>query len=410
MKYIVLIGDGMAGRPLGELGGRTVLQAASTPNMDKLAREGVRGMVRTVPRGMHPGSDVANMSILGYDPERYYSGRAPLEAASMGIELEEGDVAFRCNLVTITFGEEGKSSRMEDYSAGHITTEEAGSLVRALNEELGTESVMFHPGVSYRHLMLWKGGEAGAECTPPHDIIGRDVSEYLPRGAGSDFLRELMMKSLRVLEGQEVNRGRVREGKNAANSIWLWGQGEKPALPSFREKFGLSAALVSAVDLTKGLGRVVGMDVLEVPGVTGYLDTNYVGKAEYSLRALESVDLVYIHVEAPDEAGHSGNYRDKLRAVEDFDSLVVGNVLKGLEAFEEYRVLLMPDHPTPVELRTHSGDPVPFVIYDSGAVRSDETASYSEDIDAEEGALRIERGHELMSYFITGSKEERRVS
>jgi 2,3-bisphosphoglycerate-independent phosphoglycerate mutase len=410
MKYIILIGDGMAGRPLAELGGRTVLQAASTPNMDRLAREGTRGMVRTVPPGMPAGSDVANMSILGYDPERYYSGRAPLEAASMGIELGEGDVAFRCNLVTLEVGGWGESARMEDYSAGHITTEEARALVRALDEELGTGSVVFHPGVSYRHLMLWKGGEAGAECTPPHDIIGRDVGEYLPKGEGGEFLRELMARSVRVLEGQDINRKRASEGKSPANSIWLWGQGKKPALPSFRETFGLSAALVSAVDLTKGLGRVLGMDILDVPGVTGYLDTNYAGKAEYSLRALEKVDLVYIHVEAPDEAGHSGNYQDKLRAVEDFDSLVVGKVMEGLTAFGEYRVLLMPDHPTPVELRTHTADPVPFVIYDSRDVRSDEAAAYSEDIDAEEGVLRVERGHELMGCFITGSREERKVS
>jgi 2,3-bisphosphoglycerate-independent phosphoglycerate mutase len=299
---------------------------------------------------------------------------------------------------------------MEDYSAGHITTEEARALVRALDEELGTGSVVFHPGVSYRHLMLWKGGEAGAECTPPHDIIGRDVGEYLPKGEGGEFLRELMARSVRVLEGQDINRKRASEGKSPANSIWLWGQGKKPALPSFRETFGLSAALVSAVDLTKGLGRVLGMDILDVPGVTGYLDTNYAGKAEYSLRALEKVDLVYIHVEAPDEAGHSGNYQDKLRAVEDFDSLVVGKVMEGLTAFGEYRVLLMPDHPTPVELRTHTADPVPFVIYDSRDVRSDEAAAYSEDIDAEEGVLRVERGHELMGCFITGSREERKVS
>jgi 2,3-bisphosphoglycerate-independent phosphoglycerate mutase len=410
MKYIILIGDGMAGRPLAELGGRTVLQAASTPNMDRLAREGTRGMVRTVPPGMPAGSDVANMSILGYDPERYYSGRAPLEAASMGIELGEGDVAFRCNLVTLEMGGWGEGARMEDYSAGHISTEEARSLVLALNEELGTESVVFHPGVSYRHLMLWKGGAAGAECTPPHDIIGRDVDGYLPEGEGSEFLRELMARSVLVLEGQDMNRRRKNEGKNPANSIWLWGQGKKPALPSFRERFGLSAALVSAVDLTKGLGRVLGMEILDVPGVTGYLDTNYAGKAEYSLRALDTVDLVYIHVEAPDEAGHSGNYRDKLQAVEDFDRLVVGKVMEGLGAFGEYRVLLMPDHPTPVALRTHTADPVPFVIYDSADVRSDGAAAYSEDIDAEEGVLRVERGHELMGYLITGSREERKVS
>ncbi len=399
-KYIVLIGDGMADRPLKELGGKTVLQAAFTPNMDKLAREGIRGVVHTIPEGMSPGSDVANMSIMGYDPAMTYSGRAPLEAASMGVSLKEGDVAFRCNLVTLSFDKKKTHARMEDHSAGHITTGEAEALVAALNEKLSDSDVVFHSGVSYRQLMVWKGGETEADCTPPHDILGRDVSDYLPLGPGSEHLKELMLRSVSILEDHEVNRKRAAEGKNTANSIWLWGQGKKPALPRLTERYGISGALVSAVDLTRGLGIHAGLRVLDVPGVTGYLDTNYVGKAECSLKALEEVDFAYIHVEAPDEAGHSGNYRDKLRAVEDFDALVVGTVLRGMRAFDEYRILLMPDHATPIELRTHSAEPVPFVIYDSAERRHEEGASFSEDIAREEGVLRIERGHELMGYFI----------
>jgi len=400
VKYVVLIGDGMADRPIRELGGKTVLQSAFTPNMDRLAREGVRGMVRTIPGGMSPGSDVANMSIMGFDPAVYYSGRAPLEAASMGVELEDGDVAYRCNLVTLRFDKMKSHAWMEDYSAGHVSSDEAKALVGALNYALGGRDVEFRAGVSYRHLMLWKNGSHTAECTPPHDILGKDVADYLPQGEGSEFLKNLMRRSVDVLDGHEVNKKRTALGKNPANSIWLWGQGKKPSLPSFREKYGVSGALVSAVDLTKGLGVCVGLRILDVPGVTGYLDTNYVGKAEFSLRALETVDFVYIHVEAPDEAGHSGNYKHKLKAVEDFDALVVGTLLRGMKGFEEYRILLMPDHATPIELRTHSEEPVPFVIFDSRRPRRDEKATYSEDIAREEGVPRIENGHELMDLFI----------
>lgn len=400
MKYVVLIGDGMADRPLRELGGKTILQSAFTPNMDRLAREGVRGMVRTIPRGMSPGSDVANMSIMGFDPAVYYSGRAPLEAASMGVELEDEDVAYRCNLVTLTFDKMKTRARMEDYSAGHVSSEEAHMLIGALKDALGGKDVEFRAGVSYRHLMLWRNGSHGAECTPPHDILGKDVADYLPQGEGSEFLKNLMRRSVDVLDGHEVNKKRIALGKNPANSIWLWGQGRKPSLPSFREKYGVRGALVSAVDLTKGLGVCIGLEVLRVPGVTGYLDTNYVGKAEYSLRALETVDFVYIHVEAPDEAGHSGNYRDKLKAVEDFDALVVGTLLRGMKGFDEYRILLMPDHPTPIELRTHSEEPVPFVIFDSRRPRRGGKESFSEEISGEAGVPSIEKGHELMDLFI----------
>lgn len=400
MKYIVIIGDGMADRPIKELGGKTPLQQAFTPNMDKLASEGIIGKVRTVPEGLHPGSDVANLSILGYNPKEFYSGRAPLEAASIGVKLNDDDVAYRCNLVTLRFNKDKTQAVMEDYSSGHITTEEARILIKDVDKELSSHEIKFYPGVSYRHLMVWSGGSLDVECSPPHDILGKNVSDYLPMGKGDNVLRDLMMRSVGILEGHQVNKERVNNGKNPANSIWLWGQGKKPALPTFRGKYGINGALVSAVDLTKGLGIYIGFEILKVPGVTGWLDTNYVGKAEYSLNALEKVDLVYIHVEAPDEAGHTGNYKDKIKAIEDFDALVVGTVMRGVRPFEEYRILLMPDHPTPIELRTHTDEPVPFVIFDSKKREKNEGVTFDESILQRKDIMVVEEGYKLMDYFI----------
>ncbi len=394
----------MADRPLDDLGGLTPLKKAETPNMDRLAREGIIGSVRTIPAGLHPGSDVANLSILGYDPKRYYSGRAPLEAASIGVELDANDVAYRCNLVTLTFDADKTHAVMDDYSSGHISTEEARELIITLAESLDREDIVFYPGVSYRHLMVWKNGCADIECTPPHDILGKRIDDFLPSGKGEEVLRELMNRSPALLEGHRVNRKRIENGKKAANSIWLWGQGRKPQLPTYKEKYGVSGALVSAVDLTKGLGICAGLEVLDVPGATGWLDTNYAGKAEYSLRALNDVDFVYVHIEAPDEAGHSGNYKDKIRAIEDFDALVVGPVMKGLEErFKEYRILLLPDHATPVKIRTHTDEPVPFVIYDSRDKRNNKGTTYDESIVERDDRMIIEEGHRLMDYFIKGS-------
>ncbi len=403
MKYIVIIGDGMADRPIEELDEKTPLQAAFTPNMDRLARTGIIGKVRTIPHGFSPGSDVANLSILGYNPAQYYPGRAPLEAVSMGVQLDNTDVAFRCNLVTLKYSRKRDRAILEDYCAGHISTEEAGELINALNRELGDDSITFHPGISYRHLMVWKNGEYELECVPPHDIIGKEITGYLPVGKGEDLIRNLMTMSVAVLEGHPVNRKRVSEGKLPANSIWLWGQGMKPDISTFREKYGVSGALVSAVDLTKGLGIYAGFEILKVPGVTGYLDTNYMGKAEYALKALDKHDFVYIHVEAPDEAGHGGNYRDKIRAIEDFDALVVGTVIRGARSFEQYRILLMPDHPTPIEVRTHTADPVPFVIYDSTDVKNNAGVAFDESITERDGIVVIEEGYRLMDYFIKGA-------
>ena len=401
MKYIVIIGDGMADRPVEELGGLTPLKKAETPNMDRLAREGIIGSVRTIPQGCHPGSDIANLSILGYDPLRYYTGRAPLEAASIGVSLEAQDVAYRCNLVTLRFGADKSRAVMDDYSSGHISTEEAGEIIGTIEQRLGSEDIVFYPGVSYRHLMVWKNGYADMECTPPHDILEKEIIDYLPSGRGENVLRELMKKSAVLLADHPVNRKRVENGKKTANSIWLWGQGKKPQLPTYKEKYGLSGALVSAVDLAKGLGLCAGLEVLNVPGATGWLDTNYAGKTEQALGALGKVDFVYLHVEAPDEAGHSGSCKDKLKAIGDFDAFVVGPVLKGLEErFSEYRVMLLPDHATPLKIRTHTDEPVPFVIYDSREKKNNEGVSYDESITGRNDIMVVEEGHRLMDYFI----------
>jgi 2,3-bisphosphoglycerate-independent phosphoglycerate mutase len=402
MKYIVLLGDGMADRPLKELRGKTPLQKAKKPNMDRLAREGIIGSVRTIPEGFHPGSDIANLNILGYNPSGYYSGRAPLEAASMGIKLKKDDIAYRCNLVSLKFNKNRVSAVMEDYSSDHITTDEARELIQEMNKAVGTERIRFYPGMSYRHIMVWSGGESNNECMPPHDITGKDIIDYLPVGKGEDVLRRLMLSSTDILSNHPVNRQRIKQGKKPANSIWLWGQGKKVGLPSYKKKYSVQGALVSAVDLIKGIGICAGFKILKVPGVTGYLDTNYVGKAEAALKALKKNDFAFIHVEAPDEAGHSGNFRDKIRAIEDFDAFVVGTVLKGMKSFDEYRILLLPDHATPIEVRTHTDEPVPFVIYDSRRKQKNKDISFDETITMNKNGLVFEKGYTLMDYFIKG--------
>jgi 2,3-bisphosphoglycerate-independent phosphoglycerate mutase len=404
MKYAVIIGDGMADRPIPELGGLTVLQKAVTPNMDWLARRGTRGMVRTIPAGLPPGSDVANLSIMGYDPEKYYTGRAPLEAASMGIELGADDVAYRCNLVTLALNGDDSGAIMIDHSSGHITSEEGRELIASVSRELGKEDIVFYPGVSYRHLMIWRNGSVRAECTPPHDILEKEVSEYLPSGEGGEILRNLMKRSQSILNKHTVNEKRRVAGKRTADSIWLWGQGKKPSVPTYLEKFAIKGALISAVDLTKGLGLCAGLDIINVPGATGWIDTNYAGKAEYALDALDGNDFVYIHVEAPDEAGHSGSLEYKIKAIEDIDSKLIGPVLEGLnKRFGEFRLLLMPDHATPVKVRTHTDEPVPFVVYDSRRNEEVPGTAYNESIAAESDSVFVEKGHTLMDQFIKGA-------
>ena len=364
MKYIILIGDGMADSPIAELGNRTPLEAANTPNMDALAGSGSFGLFRTVPDGYSPGSDVANLSVLGYSPAKYYTGRAPLEAASIGVKLGPTDIAFRCNLVTLV--EKDGSTIMGDYSSGHITTEDAAGMIPDLDRALQPEGVRLYLGTSYRHLMVWKDGEKALKTTPPHDISDKVIDDYLPRGERAEKLVRLMMLSQGVLKDHPVNRQRIAAGKKPATSIWLWGQGSAPAMPTIKERFGVDGAIISAVDLMKGIGIYAGLEVIKVPGATGYIDTNYEGKAQAALKALESKDFVCVHVEAPDEAGHNGDLKDKMRAIEDFDSRIVGPVLKGAEKFGEFSVMVLPDHPTPIAIKTHTRDAVPFVLYRSG--------------------------------------------
>lgn len=400
MKYVVVIGDGMADRPVKELGYKTPLQVAFKPNMDRLAKEGIVGRVRTIPEGLQAGSDIANLNIMGYDPKRYYKGRAPLEAVSMGIVLKDEDVAYRCNLVTLRCNKDKTRAIMEDYSAGHISTEEARELIKDINDNLATEDITFYPGVSYRHIMVWSSGVTNLECTPPHDIIGKDISDYLPVGEGEDILRNLMLKSMGILEGHSINKQRVKRGDKPANSIWLWGQGKKMSIPTFEEKYGLRGALVSAVDLMRGLGMSVGFRILKVPGITGYLDTNYKGKAEAAIKALEEVDISYIHIEAPDEAGHAGSYSDKIKAIEDIDKFVIGTILRDIKHFKDYKILLLPDHATPITVRTHTEEPVPFVIYGSNIDRQNEEISFDESIVERSDIMVFEEGYRLMDYFI----------
>ncbi|MBW1953378.1 MAG: cofactor-independent phosphoglycerate mutase, partial [Deltaproteobacteria bacterium] len=377
MKYVILIGDGMGDYPLPELEGQTPLQAAPTPNMDFLATHGELGLVRTIPPGMEPGSDVANMAIMGYDPGRYHTGRAPLEAASMGVYLKPEEVAFRCNLVTLRHAP-GGDILMEDYSAGHISSEEARELIVTINQHLGNTTRRFYPGVSYRHLLVWQGGQDNWRTYPPHDLTGQSVRDYLAGKGPEKPVLDLVKASWPLLAEHPINRQRQERGLKPGNSIWLWGQGQAPQMPTLKERFGLQGAVISAVDLMRGLGIYAGLRPVQVPGATGYLDTNYAGKVAAALQALETLDLVYLHVEAPDEAGHSGELTDKLKAIEDFDRQVVGPMRAGLASLGVHRILLLPDHRTPVRVRTHTTEPVPFTIYDSRQARSSQPRGFDE--------------------------------
>lgn len=396
MKIIILLGDGMSDETYSQLDNKSPLQAAATPNMDFMAQHGQVGLANTVPDGLPPGSDVANLSVFGYDPRSCYTGRSPLEAVSMGVELGPDDVAFRMNLVTIK--PHGSKLYMEDFSAGHISTEEARELVTTLQHELGSAEFEFHPGVGYRHLMVWRGGKDGMKSTPPHDITGKAVLEHLPKGDGADTLINIMNSCQMVLHDHPVNRKRKEVDLLPANSVWLWGHGKTPKIATYREKFGLSGAVISAVDLIKGIGVCAGLEIINVEGATGYIDTNYLGKAQAALAALETHDFVYVHVEAPDEASHSGRMDHKIQAIEDFDRLVVGTVLDGIKKFGDYAVLCTPDHPTPVHLMTHTSDPVPFIIYRGGEGEGNGASSYDE-TQAKSSGLVVE-GHRLMEMLL----------
>ncbi len=397
MKYIVIVPDGMADRPIEELGNKTPLEAARTTNMDYLAQHGSTGMIQTIPHKMKPGSDIGNMALLGYDPRKCHSGRAPLEAANLNVTLADDEVAFRCNLVTVT------DNKMLDYSAGHINTKEASLLIDALNEEMDLDDVKFYPGKSYRHLLVLKVRKPKLYCaietTPPHDILNQEIKPHLPQGPESEMLLKLMEKSKDIFEKHSVNKVRIDLGESPANMIWLWGQGTRPHLPSFKEKFGVKGSVISAVDLVNGIGRLAGLEIVDVPGATGYYDTDYLGKAQYALESLKQRDFVYVHIEAPDEAGHNGDVKAKIAAIEQIDKDIVGTVLNHYGEHDNVRILVLPDHPTPVKLRTHTSDPVPFVMYGKG-IAHDGSQEYSETA-AERNELKFESGEALMDHFMT---------
>ncbi len=398
MKYVIVLGDGMADRPLEELEGMTPLEYAKTPNMDQLAAAGEIGMVHTIPDGMSPGSDTANLSVLGYDPKAYYSGRSPLEALSIGVDMKPTDVSLRCNLVTLSEEEENyQDKKILDHSSGEISTEDAAVLLEAVRKELETDIYKFYVGTSYRHLLIWDQGQV-IDLTPPHDVLGQTIYQHLPKDAA---LLEMMKKSYAVLVNHPINIERKRQGLNPANSCWFWGAGTRPELSSFEEKTGKKGAMVSAVDLLKGIAVGASMKNIIVEGANGGLHTNYKGKAQAAVDILtkDDYDFVYVHVEAPDEMGHQGSVEKKVQAIQYLDECVIGPIKAGLEqAGAEFRMLVMPDHPTPVSLRTHTGDDVPYLLYDSARIEN-HSWNYNEKQAAESGN-RVARGCEMIDYLI----------
>lgn len=404
MKYIVVLGDGMADYPVKELNDKTPLQYANTPTMDYMAKHGTQGMVKTVPEGMPAGSDTANMGVFGYDPFVYYSGRSPFEAASMGVPMLDTDITFRCNLVTVSEDQPYEEKTMIDHSSDEITTKEAGILIKELSEYLRTDAIKFYPGISYRHLMIWDNGPYEWNLTPPHDILGKKVKDYMPKGLGSEIFEEMTKKSYKFLAEHDINKKRVARGLKPANSIWIWGEGKKPLLSSFYKKYNLKGSVISAVDLIKGIGMCAGMDVIDVEGATGNIDTNFKGKAEAALCEMaKGNDFVYIHVEAPDECGHRYEIENKYKAIEYIDNQIVKVIKDEMDKIgEDYKMIILPDHPTPLALRTHTGEPVPFLIYQSNKEKDNLNGTYDE-FTAKETGLYLKDGYKLMDYFIKGS-------
>lgn len=401
MKYIVILGDGMADEPIEALGGCTPLECAKTPTMDMLAGMGELGLAKTVPDSMKPGSDVANLAVLGYDPTKNYSGRSPLEALSVGVDMASDDVVFRCNIVTLTEEEEYENKTILDHSAGEISTEEADQLMDTIREHFNSPELQFYTGTSYRHITVWKQGQV-LDMAQPHDHLGEKITDYLPK---NPIFREMMKKSFDLLNNHPVNLKRAAEGKNKANSLWFWGAGTKPSLSNFKEKTGLQGTMISAVDLLKGIAVGSGMRVVEVPGANGSLHTNYEGKARAAVKAVleEGSDFVYIHVEAPDEMGHQGSIENKIQAIEYLDSRIISAVKDAMDASAEpYRMLIMPDHPTPIRCRTHTSDPVPYILYDSTRQRK-VLGRYSEKAAAATGIYEPE-GYRLIDKLIQGGK------
>lgn len=400
MKYVVVLGDGMADYPVDSLSGKTPLEVAHKPFTDTLANLSEVGLVRTIAAGLKPGSDVANLSVLGYDPKECYTGRSPLEAASIGIPLKDTDVTARANLVTLSGEGEYEALTMEDYSAGEISTEEAKILIGFLKKELDTDENKLYAGISYRHCFVADRGKIAGDLTPPHDITGKPIKEYLPHSEAGRAYLSLMKRSYELLKNHPVNEARVKSGKRPANSLWFWGEGTKPALQNFTERYGVKGAMISAVDLLKGIGKLAGMEVIEVEGATGNYDTDFSGKAEAALVALKNgADFVYIHMEAPDECGHHGDVEHKIYSIEQIDEKVVKRVVEGLREFgEPFSVMVLPDHPTPIKTMTHCSDPVPYLIY-----RSNEpvigAAKYDEAYAAASGKF-VQSGVDLMKRFL----------
>lgn len=393
-KFVIIVPDGAADEPIERFGGKTILEAAEIPNIDIISQTGRQGLAHTIAKNMTPGSDVAMMSLLGYDPQKFYTGRAPIEAVAMNIRLEPSDWVFRCNFVTIA------DDKMADHSAGHISTKEGTKLIEDLNKVLGSGTIKFYPGVSYRHLCVIKGMDFDVYTEPPHDIIGQEVIRNLPRGKNAEILLDLMARSKQLLADHEINKVRRDLGENPASSIWLWGQGKKAAMESFYNRFGLKGAAITAVDLVRGLAKLIGFDLIKVEGATGFVDTNYKGKATAAIEALDKYDIVLVHIEGPDEAGHAGNAELKKKAVEKIDKHIVGPVYQALQKYDNWRILVMPDHPTPISSQAHSSEPVPFAMAGTG-VTGVLKKPFSE-TNAAQAGLRIDKGYELMEYFIKG--------
>ena len=397
MKYAILLGDGMADHPLAALGDKTPLEYACTPNMDRISAGGTLGLIDTIPSGFTPGSDVANLAVLGCDPNVCYTGRGPLEAASMGITLAPAETAFRCNLVTLG---DDRNPIMEDFTAGHISSEEARQLIVDLDRTVGSDRFRFHPGVGYRHLLVWTADGADVMATPPHDIIGKWYEPHLPSGQDADQIISLIRRSREFLADHPVNRQRLSEGKKPATTIWPWGQGRAPRIRKITERFNIRGGMISAVDLLNGIGIYAGFEVISVPGATGYADTNYLGKASKALDALKRVDLIFVHVEAPDEMGHEGNLEGKIKAIEDFDEKVVGTILHEISCFGAYRIAVLSDHPTPVRLRTHTAEPSPIAVLSSdGEENQAKGFAFTEKNAVKSGNL-ISPGHLFLEHFV----------
>lgn len=405
MKYIVLLADGMADYPIASLGGKTPLEVLDLPNINGMASRGEVGMVQTIPAGMSPGSDTANLSVMGYAPEIYHTGRSPLEAASMGVEMKDTDITFRCNLVTVTEEPAYQDKTMIDHSSGEITTEEARQLIAFLRPHVENSFLKLYPGVSYRHLLVWDQGPKDFDLTPPHDILEQPVAAYLPKGSGGAVIMDLMVRSHDLLKQHPINLDRMARGLRPANSAWIWGEGKKPRLDSFKAKYGLEGAVISAVDLINGIGVCAGLEPVVVEGATGTIHTNFAGKAQGAIDALKAgKEFVYIHLEAPDECGHQGDLDGKMRSMELIDEKVVGPVLKALNSMgEPYRFLVLPDHRTPIVRRTHTSEPVPYVLFDSSDCKAGAGQRFSES-SGEASGIHFDSGHALMDRFIRGRR------